>query len=326
MFNARSETIGEKPVFSRLISRNRCLVVVNGFYEWKAEAKGKQPYFIFLNQQKKSQDSEVLQQERVMYMAGLFDKWCGPDEQILYSFTILTADSSKRIEWLHNRMPVILRNQEQQQMWLRNNQDGNCNLQKLFISYNEEDMNWYPVTKSMGNSKYQSQDCADDVRSKGIGKFLVAQKNKLPTNKRKVSTEENQKSNDGDFLTDHNCEIENKKQKTQKIDEEQQITSNQQISGENYDDEKMVVQIKNQEQKQDSQQLEGTEYQINQKLNDQINDQDFIDQQQSNVETKSLLSQERIKYSQYSKKKVTKAEKNQESSQKNTLLKYFKKK
>lgn len=46
MFNARSETVPTKSIFSRLLQSNRCIVCVDGFYEWKDEHKGKQPYYI----------------------------------------------------------------------------------------------------------------------------------------------------------------------------------------------------------------------------------------------------------------------------------------
>lgn len=48
MFNARSETVPSKSIFSRLLTSNRCIVCVDGFYEWKDEHKGKQPYYIHL--------------------------------------------------------------------------------------------------------------------------------------------------------------------------------------------------------------------------------------------------------------------------------------
>lgn len=65
-FNARSETVTEKPIFSRLLPQQRCVVILDGFYEWKADAGGKkQPYYVSFGE------------GEVMRMAGLYDVWSG---------------------------------------------------------------------------------------------------------------------------------------------------------------------------------------------------------------------------------------------------------
>jgi putative SOS response-associated peptidase YedK len=69
-FNARSESVTEKPVFSRLLQRQRCVVLLDGFYEWKADAGGKkQPYYVSFGE------------GNVMRMAGLYDEWAGASRQ-----------------------------------------------------------------------------------------------------------------------------------------------------------------------------------------------------------------------------------------------------
>lgn len=112
MFNARCETVHEKPSFRRLASR-RCVVLVDGFYEWKKQTAApqqpsKQPYYI-------SQ-----QQGSVMYLAGLYDtfdqqkrrpKDHGEEQEdlgTLFTFTILTRSVSSSLAWLHDREPVML--------------------------------------------------------------------------------------------------------------------------------------------------------------------------------------------------------------------------
>lgn len=111
MFNCRSETMAEKPSFRRLVPTKRCLVLLDGFYEWKAEGKqGKQPYYIYL------------EGDDPMVAAGLFDSWHNAEGETMYTYTILTTDSSKKLEWLHDRMPCILRDKESQEMWLATNE------------------------------------------------------------------------------------------------------------------------------------------------------------------------------------------------------------
>lgn len=79
MFNARSETLAEKPTFQRLLSRQRCLVPVAGFYEWKKEVRSaKQPYYVHF------------EGGRPMVMAGLWDAWQA-QEGPMSTYTILTT-------------------------------------------------------------------------------------------------------------------------------------------------------------------------------------------------------------------------------------------
>jgi putative SOS response-associated peptidase YedK len=95
MFNARSETLDEKPSYRFLLKRKRCLVPTSGFYEWKNE-DGKVPYMIRV----RNQD--------YFAMAGLYDVWQGGDGSVLSSFTIITTAAAKVMADLHDRMPVIL--------------------------------------------------------------------------------------------------------------------------------------------------------------------------------------------------------------------------
>ncbi|KAF5843765.1 UPF0361 protein C3orf37 [Dunaliella salina] len=104
MFNARSETITTSPVFRRLLPSKRCIVLINGFYEWKKSGNQKQPYYIHRGP--------------IMACAGLYDICTGPDGAPLYTFTICTTDSSSRLQWLHDRMPVILSDRAAMEDWL----------------------------------------------------------------------------------------------------------------------------------------------------------------------------------------------------------------
>lgn len=108
MFNARSETASQLASFRRLVPYRRCIILVNGFYEWKKEGlEGKVPYYIHLSD------------NSPMALAGLYDCWEGP-EGPMYTYTILTCPSSEKLEWLHDRMPVILGDEHSQEMWLHN--------------------------------------------------------------------------------------------------------------------------------------------------------------------------------------------------------------
>ena len=95
-FNARSETVTEKPSFRIPFKRKRCLIPVNGFYEWKTEGKKKTPHYIGLKSKK------------IVYFAGLYDEWEGVNGY-LESCSILTTTANTDMSVLHERMPVILK-------------------------------------------------------------------------------------------------------------------------------------------------------------------------------------------------------------------------
>ncbi len=94
MINARGETITKKPSFREAIQRRRCLVPATGFYEWARAGKVKQPYLI------------TLRQTTVFGMAGVWERWDGPDGP-METFTVITVDPRGALS-LHDRMPVIL--------------------------------------------------------------------------------------------------------------------------------------------------------------------------------------------------------------------------
>ena len=106
MFNVRSESLATKIGFRKSFQAKRCLVPSNGFYEWKAENGQKTPYLI-----------EV--RDRPLFaFAGIYDLWEEPvSGREVYSFAIITTQSNSDIKHLHDRMPVILRPQ-QEKVWL----------------------------------------------------------------------------------------------------------------------------------------------------------------------------------------------------------------
>jgi putative SOS response-associated peptidase YedK len=106
MFNIRSESLSTKIGFRKSFTSKRCLVPSNGFYEWKTEKGIKVPYFI-----------EV--QDRPLFaFAGIYDLWEEPvSGREVYSFAIITTQPNLAIKPLHDRMPVILR-PEQEKVWL----------------------------------------------------------------------------------------------------------------------------------------------------------------------------------------------------------------
>jgi putative SOS response-associated peptidase YedK len=96
MINARVETLTQRPAFRGLLSHNRCLVPASGFYEWQGEGREKTPYYIHPEEQP------------YIAFAGLYDMWMTPTAEALYTFTIITTEADPFMARLHNRMPVVL--------------------------------------------------------------------------------------------------------------------------------------------------------------------------------------------------------------------------
>jgi putative SOS response-associated peptidase YedK len=92
--NARGESVAEKPSFREAFKRRRCLIPADGFYEWKAEGKLKQPYYISLPEP--------------FAMAGLWESWKAPDGSILRTCCVITTGPNAVMEPIHDRMPVII--------------------------------------------------------------------------------------------------------------------------------------------------------------------------------------------------------------------------
>lgn len=98
LINARGETLAEKPSFRGALKYKRCLILADGFYEWKSQpgTKTKIPHFIFL------------QSRQPFAFAGLWDEWHSPDGGDIRSATIVTIEPNELMATIHNRMPVIL--------------------------------------------------------------------------------------------------------------------------------------------------------------------------------------------------------------------------
>ena len=96
LINARAETLAEKPSFRDAFKKNRCLIIADGFYEWKKDGKRKIPMYFFLRSG-----------EPVAF-AGLYSEWHSPGGQFIKSCTIITTDSNELIAPVHDRMPAIL--------------------------------------------------------------------------------------------------------------------------------------------------------------------------------------------------------------------------
>lgn len=131
MINARSETIAEKPSFRTAYRRHRCLLPVDGFYEWKAGTTGgKQPIHI------------GMQDGSLFALAGLAERWLSPEGEVLDTCTIVTTQANALLSPLHDRMPVIVASPDYER-WL---DVAHVDVSDLFAPFPAALMTYYPVS------------------------------------------------------------------------------------------------------------------------------------------------------------------------------------
>jgi len=135
LINARGETLAEKPSFRGSLKYKRCLVLADGFYEWKSVEgrKTKTPYFIHMTDRKP------------FAFAGLWDSWNSPDGSQVKTCTIITTEPNELMSLLHNRMPVILHPRDYAK-WLDPSPQTPEQLMPLLKPFPADAMDAYPVT------------------------------------------------------------------------------------------------------------------------------------------------------------------------------------
>ncbi|KAI9546349.1 hypothetical protein NQZ68_027516 [Dissostichus eleginoides] len=198
--NCRSENILEKKTYKDpLIKGQRCVILADGFYEWRRQEKDKQPFFIYFPQTKgtsedKNEDEDdpttstrnkensetVCPPElaspdstqggepgewtgwKLLTMAGLFDCWTPPGGgEPLYTYSVITVNASKSLESIHDRMPAVLDGEEEVRRWLDFGDVKSLDALKLLQSKNS--LTFHPVSSLVNNSRNNSPECLQPV-------------------------------------------------------------------------------------------------------------------------------------------------------------------
>lgn len=147
LINARAETILEKPSFRSAFKSRRCVIPVDGFYEWKSAGKKKQPYFI------KQSNSEL------MFFAGLWEEWKSQEEETIGSCTIITTDANNFMQDLHHRMPAIIPSNELTR-WLTNSDQLDV---LTLLKPSSLELVITPVSPDVNNAKFQGKECIEPI-------------------------------------------------------------------------------------------------------------------------------------------------------------------
>jgi putative SOS response-associated peptidase YedK len=151
--NARSESATTRPMFRKLMEIHRCVVPVDGFYEWRTTPAGKLPYYIRL-----AEDAPML-------LAGLWDRWQRGDAQAIESFTILTTPANASIATLHDRMPAIIAVSDLSR-WLDARDPAAA--EELLKPFPMERLRGYPVSRRVSSATNEGADLIEPVEGEPL--------------------------------------------------------------------------------------------------------------------------------------------------------------
>lgn len=149
--NARAETLAQKPSFRTALKRRRCLIIIDGFYEWLREGKVKRPHFF------RRRDGKPFA------LAGLWEEWRPPDSpEVVRSCTIITTGPNALMAQIHDRMPVILA-PETFATWLTPAELDAARLAPLWVPASPEDFERYEVSTVVNNARNEVPACVDPL-------------------------------------------------------------------------------------------------------------------------------------------------------------------
>ena len=147
--NARGENAAAKPAFRAAFRQRRCLVPASGFYEWKAEDGGKQPYLI-----RKKRGG-------LISFAGLWETWAGPEGE-LRTFSIITTEPNELLARIHDRMPAIVQ-REHYARWLDPALQDPAQIQTMIASYPAGELEAIPVGRQINNARNEGPELIDPL-------------------------------------------------------------------------------------------------------------------------------------------------------------------
>jgi putative SOS response-associated peptidase YedK len=151
MINARSESLLDKTSFRTPYKKKRCLIVADSFYEWKR-----------LDEKNKSPVRIKLKDNSLFAMAGLWEKWVSEEGKSIFSCTVITTEPNSLVGKIHDRMPVILK-PEDEKIWLDSNIEDIHVLNKLLVPLDENLMDAYEVSHLVNSPKNNSIELIQEI-------------------------------------------------------------------------------------------------------------------------------------------------------------------
>jgi len=145
-FNARSETVAEKPTFRDAYKKRRCILPVSGYYEWTGEKGNKQPFYFH-----PEDDSPLL-------LAGIWETWQFEDNHV-ETCSVLTKPADRHLSDWHHRMPIFF-GREKAKEWIQGDRD---NATHLVNQVDSSILDVYPVSRAVNNSRNEGSELIDRI-------------------------------------------------------------------------------------------------------------------------------------------------------------------
>jgi putative SOS response-associated peptidase YedK len=148
MINARAETLAKKPAFEEAFRKRRCLVPADGFYEWRKTREGRFPV------------RYVVKGEELFAFAGLWDVFAPKGGAPLYTYTIVTTGPNELVQGVHDRMPALLR-EEDEDLWLDPSMDDPARLARVLAPFPANRMRAYDVSPRLNSPENDGPECVE---------------------------------------------------------------------------------------------------------------------------------------------------------------------
>jgi putative SOS response-associated peptidase YedK len=155
MINARAETVSEKPSFRDAFRHERCLVVADGFYEWRKEGRDRMPYYI------------RLRSDGPFGFAGLYSLWTSPEGDNICTSTIITTEANDLLRPIHERMPVIIQ-REDEALWLDPALKEADKLLPILRPYESDEMMYYEVSRAVNKTDVDSPENIEPLENEKL--------------------------------------------------------------------------------------------------------------------------------------------------------------
>jgi putative SOS response-associated peptidase YedK len=151
IINARSETVDKLYSFKKSFYERRCVILADGFFEWERSTGTKTPYRF------------VLKNKRIFAFAGLWTVSIDELNQKVYTTTIITTKANSLMKDIHDRMPVIL-NEDQVKIWLDPKLKDQEALKKILVPFDSVYMDFYEVSKVVNNASNKSEETIKPIK------------------------------------------------------------------------------------------------------------------------------------------------------------------
>lgn len=151
LINAQAEKVATSNMWKKSLSESRCIIPANFFYEWKRTTDGKQPYLIHLKN------------KQMFGFAGLLVTYHDEDKKEKEGFVIITTTPNSLMEKIHNRMPVILKKEDEDD-WLNPDNVEPEQLLKLLKPYPASEMDAYPVSSLVNTPKNNFKEITKAIK------------------------------------------------------------------------------------------------------------------------------------------------------------------